>query len=227
MIKVIIFAIPAYIVGFYSCGNTPTTIAKTSAAAPSDSIKTTAQPTPKKSDSSSSDWQYSDEVDKMTSKQIYFANIDATEEFKLKFPYEGGSTPSIMVRRKNGETNVIFGVTKGQFMPGVDGETIKVRFDDNPAEEFHCAGSDDEDSRYLFIEQATRFVKRLKASKKALIEVEMYDNGMQLAEFNTAGFVTDNFLPHEATITRKHPKPDDDASEDPNHPLVPVAAGAH
>ena len=219
-------AVAAFVTILTSCGIAPASV-KPSPKATTDSTKTIAAQTEKKSDSASFDWRYYDKVDKMTSKQIYFATIDATEELELKFPYNGGSIPSIMVRRKNGETNVIFGVTKGQFMPGIEGQTIKARFDDSPAEAYHCAGSDDEDSRYLFIDQATRFVKRMKTSKKTLIEVEMYDNGMQVVEFNTAGFVADNFLSHEATANRKKTKSEEDFVEDPKHPLERVEAGAH
>lgn len=145
-----------------------------------------------KEEATTSAWQYSEEEDKMTSKTSYFAAVDANELLDLKFPYNGGVTAEIMVRHRRGENNALLSISKGQFMPGTDGETIKVRFDSSKAEEFDCVGSSDDDSRYLFINSSSRFIAKLKKAKKVLVEAELFDNGLQVMEFNTEGFKWDH-----------------------------------
>jgi hypothetical protein len=139
-----------------------------------------------------SSWTFSEDEDKMTSKKIYYAIVDANEQLDLKFPYNGGVTASIMIRRKNGENNAILQLSKGQFMTGVDGEVIEVRFDDGKVERYDCAGSNDDDSRILFIQSASRFINKLKKAKRTIIQAVLYDNGSQQMEFNVEGFTWDH-----------------------------------
>lgn len=136
----------------------------------------------------SSTWNYSDEDDKMTSKKIYFASIDANDELDLKPPYDGANLATLTVRYKSGD-NVYLSVTKGQFMANaVDEEPIKVRFDSATAEIFYCDAPSDGSTTTLFITPTSKFIAKLKKAKKVLIQAEMYDNGIQEMEFEVNGF---------------------------------------
>ncbi len=124
----------------------------------------------------------------MTSQTTYFATISATDLLELKSPYDGGVTAELIIRYRRGQSDVILSLSKGQFIAGVEGESIKVRFDSTRATEFFCTGSSDYDSRVLFISSYSRFIAKLKKAKKVLIEAELYDNGLQLMEFDTGEF---------------------------------------
>lgn len=137
-------------------------------------------------------WNYSEDEDKMTSKKILYATIDANELLDLKFPYSGGVTATIMIRKKNGENNAVLELSKGQFMTGVDGEDIGVRFDNLKAETYSCAESNDGDNRYLFISSANRFINKLKRAKQLIVQAVLYDNGTQQMEFDVTGFKWDH-----------------------------------
>src|SRR4051812_22273331 len=57
------------------------------------------------SKSNSSAWNYSEEEDKMTSHKINYAYVEANDLLDLKFPYNGGVTAKLYIRRKRNNTN--------------------------------------------------------------------------------------------------------------------------
>ena len=138
-------------------------------------------------------WQYSDEDDKMTSIKTYFAQVDANEELLFDFPYDGGSTASIFIRNKEKSNNVMLRVSKGQFICSPSsGCTIRIRFDDTKAETFECSEPSDYDPTTLFINSASRFIKKCKNSKKMIVEAEFYRAGLKQMEFNIEGLKWDH-----------------------------------
>ena len=48
----------------------------------------------------SSGWTYSEDEDKMTSKKTYYASIEAHESLEFDFPYNGGCTATLYVRKR-------------------------------------------------------------------------------------------------------------------------------
>jgi len=143
----------------------------------------------KQSTENSTKWTFTEDEDKMTSKKKYYASIDANDELQLKFPYDGGSTPTLLIRYKDGENNAILSVTKGQFISNVvDGESIKIRFDNDQPVSFNCSSPSDGSSNMLFINSTKKLMNKLKTSKKIIIQAEFYDNGLQLMEFDVDGF---------------------------------------
>ncbi|MVN90445.1 hypothetical protein [Mucilaginibacter aquatilis] len=176
---------------FSSCGSS------TSSSSLSDSItvdtsaviETDFSQAKEKPAENTSKWTYKEEEDKMTSKKKYFADIEANNELNFDFPYDGGSTGSIMIRKKNGETDVMLSISKGQFNTGVDGTSITVRFDDDKPVTFECSEASDNSSDLLFINNTKKFISRLKKSKKMNVQAEFYESGLQIMEFTTAGFV--------------------------------------
>jgi hypothetical protein len=135
-------------------------------------------------ESESTNWQYSEEEDKMTSKKTFFANILSPTKLNFDFPYEGSSA-SIILRKKRGELNVILQVSKGQFKGYVnDGQTIKARFDKGVVQSYSCSEASDNSSNVLFINSANKFLKNLKNYHKLVIEAEFYQEGVQQIEFD-------------------------------------------
>lgn len=132
------------------------------------------------------EWIYEEREDKMTSKMMYQATLEASHPLELKFPYEG-SVAAIGLLYKNNKNAVILAVSKGQFMAGADDQSIKVRFDTAKVETYLCSASSDGNSERLFINSSTKFLNKLKSSSKVVIEVEMYQNGLKQMEFNCHG----------------------------------------
>jgi hypothetical protein len=165
----------------------------------SDSAKTdtgTVKAAAPKSDSadvkgdsaSNTAWKYSDKDDKMTSKKKYYAEIDANETLDFKFPYDGGSTATLTIRNSDTGNEAMLSVSKGQFITGVDGTTIKIRFDNEQAATFNASSSSDGSSDLIFIENAKKLVKKIKTAKQIIIQAEFYDAGLREMTFNVAGF---------------------------------------
>ena len=135
-------------------------------------------------------WVYSSDVDKMTSKTNYEAYVKSDMQLELKFPYDNGENYAYLTTRlKNGKTDVYLQITKGQLIaatPTNEG-AINVRFDDGTPEQFGVAGAADYSSNIVFINYADYFLKKLKKSKRVIIEAAIYDNGNQQMEFATEG----------------------------------------
>ncbi|QXV65112.1 hypothetical protein INP83_18845 [Mucilaginibacter sp. 21P] len=140
----------------------------------------------------STKWEYHEEEDKMTSKKTYFASIEANQQLQFDFPYDGGVTASILVRKKGGENEVMLNVSKGQFNMGIDGGSLKARFDSDKAKTYSTSGPSDQSGNVMFISSAGGFIKNLKTHKKLLIETEFYNEGSRQMEFDIADFKWDH-----------------------------------
>jgi hypothetical protein len=135
-----------------------------------------------------SNWQYDSVTDKMTSKQKIFANTVSTNILQFDFPYDGGSTANILLRKQNKKTEVLITISKGQFNTSIiDGASVKVRFDDDPAQNYYVTGPSDGSYDVIFINATSKFINRLKTSSTVKIEAEFFQSGFRVMEFNTSG----------------------------------------
>lgn len=134
-------------------------------------------------------WQYSEDVDQMTSKSAYFATLQSVNDVEFKFPYNGGSNLILVVRKhpKYG-TDVYIKITKGQFNHGINGAKILVRFDDAQPVTYSCNTPSDNSSDLLFINDAKGFIKKLKNSKQCKIQAEFFNGGNPVFTFITQNF---------------------------------------
>lgn len=137
----------------------------------------------------SSGWAYSEDEDKMTSKKTYYAGIEANETLQFDFPYNGGCTATLYVRKKGGKTDVFVQLSKAQLIiDSYDGSNFRVRFDNKPATTYTFTEASDHSSDVAFLQTTSRFIKNLKNSKKVTIEMEFYKEGYRAIEFNVDGF---------------------------------------
>jgi hypothetical protein len=133
-------------------------------------------------------WEYSESEDKMDGKKFVFASSKSTNKVELKFPYDGGTTMEVNLRNDGKENEVILTLDKGSFMASVGGsQSVKVKFDDQAATEFSYGSSADGDTKMAFLNNSQSFIKKIKASKKVMIEVTFFQQGSQIFEFNTEG----------------------------------------
>jgi hypothetical protein len=137
-------------------------------------------------------WSYKTDVDKMTSKNKFFATIAATNELQFDAPYDGGSVAVIILRNQDNTNEVMLSIDKGQFTCGVEGCDVKVRFDNDPAITFTASEPSDGSSTLLFVKPAAKFIKHAKTAKHIIIQAEFYQSGLKEMEFNTEGLKWDH-----------------------------------
>ena len=139
-----------------------------------------------------SNWNYGQNVDKMSGEVTKWAMSDSLNKVSMAFPYHGGSEGTIIAFEKN----VKLYFTKGQVMcSNYNGCTIRVKFDDEKPADYAAVGPDNGQSNYVFLGRnditgngAEKFLNKLKTAKRVMISVEMYQENNPVWEFNVAGF---------------------------------------
>jgi hypothetical protein len=133
-------------------------------------------------------WVFQEDVDKMTSKTVKYASIDANEELEFKFPYDGGSVASLTIRKKDGSNDIYLSVSKGQFNGAYDGGQVRIKFDEEHPKKFSFTAPSDNSSDMIFINSTKAIISKLKTSKKVIIEAEFFNEGNRQIEFDVTGF---------------------------------------
>lgn len=136
----------------------------------------------------SSNWDYSEQVDKMSDEKKYYATCTSTNTIDFDFPYNGGSSFYLTVRKQDGQQGVVLSVSKGQFIGGVgfDG-SIKVKFDDSTPVKYGFSAPADGSADVIFINDEKRFISKLKKAEKLMIEAQFFQAGNKVIEFDVAG----------------------------------------
>ncbi|TKC54979.1 hypothetical protein FBD94_25645 [Pedobacter hiemivivus] len=125
----------------------------------------------------------------MTSKKTYYASIDAKDLLHFDFPYDGGCSTTLYVRKMSEKTDVFVKFSKAQLIiDSYNGSNFRVKFDKNPSSVYTFNGASDHSSNVAFLQNTSRFINNLKRSKKVTIELEFYNEGNQAIEFDTEGF---------------------------------------
>lgn len=152
----------------------------------SSSEQTTAESGPK------TKWQFSEEIDKMEGTTTYFAELPSTNKINFKFPYKGGSTLSINLRNKGAGNEVFLYLDKGQIMPSLMGEkSMKFKFDDENTIMYSYTTATGASNNYVFMAKEKEIINKLMKSKKVMIELEIFNEGMNVFEYDSEGLVWD------------------------------------
>lgn len=139
-------------------------------------------------------WSTSDYKDAMSSKTVYQVNTYSTNTLNFKFPYHGEQNARLSVRKHpRWGTDVSVNIRKGQLLCGYPTCSVKVRFDEGPAQTFSAIGPDDNSSEHLFIQGTDRFISQLKKSKVVQIEMTVYQEGAPVVKFDTQNFPAAHF----------------------------------
>jgi len=140
-----------------------------------------------------SEWHYSTEKDEMRGAESHYAQLEATNTIDLDFPY-GEQRGRILVRQSaQFGFDILVGVPSGQIMcNSFSNSHFNVKFDDGPIQRYGCTDASDGTSNMIFIQGSKGFLSKLKKSKKAVIEAEFFQNGMQQMVFNTANLKWEN-----------------------------------
>lgn len=135
-------------------------------------------------------WIYSTKADQMGRGFIKNAFTTSINTVSFGFPYQGDQHGTLLLRNhpRYGK-DIIFNIEKGQFLSGIDGCEVLVRFDENKPITFRAVGPEDNSTTAIFIKGYSQFVKSLKRSKKVKIEAPFYQEGQRVFEFNVEGLV--------------------------------------
>lgn len=152
--------------------------------------ETTSNPKPT-TNKTVSNWEYSNEEDKMTGDTAFFAESNSPTTANFKFPYneEGGSRFRLTIRKNGTGSDVILVVSKGNFLTNIMDDTkIRIRFDNEKPESYTCKAPSDHSNETIFIYPVKKFINKLKKAKKIFIEATFYDEGTIPVEFNVDSF---------------------------------------
>ena len=133
------------------------------------------------------DWSVSTEQDEMRGKPVHYATVTSENEAHFDFPYNGGSRLTMTVRRhpRYGD-DVVFQISKGQFVCGVDSCSGTINYG-NGSERISLNESADYDSETLFAASASGVIKKLKGAEKVIVELPFYQEGNRQFTFKTRG----------------------------------------
>lgn len=129
-------------------------------------------------------WRYELKEDRMGGKT---AVTLSKNEINFGFPYQGNQRATLLLRAhpRHGR-DVILSIQKGQFVCGVSGCNVTVRFGAGKPQRLSAGPPDDHSSTALFIQGHDQFVANMKAVEKLLIEAPFFQEGNRLFEFDVA-----------------------------------------
>jgi hypothetical protein len=146
-----------------------------------------------------SNWAYDEYPDKMGRGTVRTASTTSTNTVSFDFPYSGEQHATLTLRShpEHGK-DVILRIERGQFLTGIEGCTVTLRFDDSPPMKLHGNEPADLSTNVLFIEGFERVAGNLERAKKLKIEAPFYQEGNQVFEFDVQGFTREKLSPKKA-----------------------------
>lgn len=142
-------------------------------------------------------WQYTQDEDKMAGGKTFFATVTSSNSVDFGFPYNGEQYSTLSIRNdpKYGK-DVIFRIQKGQILcSSYDGCNVLIRFDDEKAVKYSANPPADNSTEVIFIGNYSRFVEKLRKAKQVRISPTVYQEGAPVFEFDITGFELDKFKP--------------------------------
>jgi hypothetical protein len=130
-------------------------------------------------------WEYRKETNPMGEEQKFYS-VSSTDLVYLDFPYEGGSSGTITIRKKNGRIDAImFLISQGQIHTEYEGNYFRIKFDEEKPVNWSMSESATGSSDIMFFDNESALLNKIKKSKKVTLEVPFYNNGNQHFVFNT------------------------------------------
>ncbi|WP_374274461.1 hypothetical protein [Brevundimonas sp.] len=132
-------------------------------------------------------WRYEVDRDEMRGTEARFAMLESDSPVNPGWPYEAAPAQLVIRQRPLDGLKVMLTIT-GQFTcREYNGDTVAVKFDDGPIQNFRCGEPDSGGTGVLFIGSEPRFLESLKDAQKMMIEFPMYQSGPTQTTFTVAG----------------------------------------
>ncbi len=124
----------------------------------------------------------------MSNGTIKYALVKSMNALSFAAPYDGEQHATLTLRRHPRRGNdVELSIERGQFVLGVEGGSVNVRFDKGQTQKFRAAPPSDGGTTTIFLEGYSRFVKLARKSKQITIEAEFYQEGAPSLSFDSSG----------------------------------------
>ena len=132
-------------------------------------------------------WNYEESDDKMGRGKIKNATVRSLNQVDFGFPYSGSqrATLNLRIHPKYGR-DVILILERGQFLCGLDGCNVQVRFGGGKPLTFSASEPADHSTTYLFIRNYNRFIANTRKVSKVYIEAQFYQEGNKVFEFDVS-----------------------------------------
>ncbi len=124
----------------------------------------------------------------MSGKMVREAVLRSKNKIQLRDPY-GGAQHARLILREHPELgkDVILEIDRGQILCNAySGCPIRVRFDDGRHRTYSGNEPADHGTETVFLPYS--LVTRIAASKRMRVEIPVYENGLQVLEFDVSGF---------------------------------------
>jgi RNA polymerase subunit RPABC4/transcription elongation factor Spt4 len=147
--------------------------------------------TDKPLDEVKTNWVYKKNKDEMRGIESRFATNVSTNQVEFDFPYNGGSNLTLTVRETGNEKDILIGISKGQFICGINDCEFAFKFDDGAVESITMTRPENYASDIMFVsydKTEDKIIEKLKTSKKLIIEAPFYQEGRKQFTFNVSGF---------------------------------------
>jgi hypothetical protein len=131
----------------------------------------------------------------MTSDKRKIAWVSSTNSVSFGFPYNGEQQAQLTLRTDHRfGKSVIFGLEKGQILcSSFNGCAVQVRFDDEKPVNYAASGPSGHSTTVIFIEDYSRFLAKVRKSKRVRISANIYQQGSPVFEFDLSGFDNDRY----------------------------------
>lgn len=131
-------------------------------------------------------WSYSRTRDEVRNGEVVTARIRSTNSTNLDFPY-GNVHLNITVRRHpEWGLDVIFAVDEGQILCRIRDCSGTINFDGDP-ERLSLNESADNDSSVVFAQYPDAVLRKLRDSRRVIVELPFFRNGNRQFTFETTG----------------------------------------
>ena len=132
-------------------------------------------------------WNYDESEDEMGRGKVKNAMVHSRNQIEFGFPYSGPQRAVLQLRKhpKYGRDVIIY-IERGQFLCGIDGCSVQVRFGSGKPLAFRASGPTDHSTTVLFISNYDKFVGNTKKVGKVYIEAEFYQEGSKVFEFDVS-----------------------------------------
>ena len=138
--------------------------------------------------SAESAWKEQTFTDEMRNTSIFTTSTKSLNTARLSFPYSGGTTVQIVLRKdSNSKTSALLLVSRGQMLCDPDSCALDAKFDDNDVEEIHAFRPDGAPAGLFMIHRGDLLIEKIKASKRVTLELNFFDHGSEQFKFDVRG----------------------------------------
>jgi hypothetical protein len=120
---------------------------------------------------------------------VYKASTTSPTVLEFEFPYNGGSTATLIIRKRESGTHVYIQVSKGQFNRSFQGGQARVRFDNSPPVNYAFSAAENGSANVIFFDSEKAIIDKLKKARNMVVDVQFAGQGNRQIAFRTTGLV--------------------------------------